>query len=113
MASKLTTGLVGLAVEAHPHKKLKILYETILKVVSTMPASAGYRKFTEENIKQRLSAVNTTPDLNQLEEKLRPGQLEEAIELAKSELSLAKNLVRWKPWEPLISEPPEGQWEWP
>lgn len=54
-----TTGLVGLAVEPHPHRKLKILYESILKVVLTMPPTAGYRKYTEENIKLRLDAVNT------------------------------------------------------
>ncbi|CAK8681546.1 NADH dehydrogenase [ubiquinone] 1 alpha subcomplex subunit 5-like [Clavelina lepadiformis] len=113
MASKMTTGLVGLAVEAYPQKKLKILYENILKTVSAMPSSAVYRKYTETLASQRLKDIKETPDLVQLEEKWGAGQLEEVIEQAKSELTLARKMNKWKPWEPLVTAPPPGQWDWP
>ena len=32
---------------------------------------------------------------------------------AKSELSLAEKMEEWKAWEPLETEAPRGQWEWP
>jgi len=54
-----------------------------------------------------------TTDLTALEAKLGPGQLEEVIQQSKAELSLAKRMTHWKPWEPLANEPPSGQWDWP
>ncbi|XP_004386609.1 NADH dehydrogenase [ubiquinone] 1 alpha subcomplex subunit 5 [Trichechus manatus latirostris] len=88
---KKTTGLVGLAVCESPHERLKTLYIKILDVLQQMPKNAGYRKYTEEITNERLSKVN----------------------IAESELSLARKMVQWKPWEPLVEEPPANQWKWP
>ncbi|KAM9216043.1 NADH dehydrogenase [ubiquinone] 1 alpha subcomplex subunit 5 isoform 1-T1 [Dugong dugon] len=110
---KKTTGLVGLAVCESPHERLKTLYIKILDVLQQMPKNAGYRKYTEEITNERLSKVNIEPDIKKLEDKLQSGQIEEVIFQAESELSLARKMVQWKPWEPLVEEPPANQWKWP
>ena len=113
MAGKVTTGLTGLLVEAKPVEKLAKIYTNILKTVSTMPESAGYRKYTEQMATQRLAIINSTKSADVLETKLNAGQLEEVIQEAKAELYLARRMNNWKPWEYSAAEPPQGQWKWP
>lgn len=52
-----TTGLTGLAVAVNPHHTLGALYNKILRALNKMPASAAYRRHTEEVVKKRLNAV--------------------------------------------------------
>ncbi|KAB0397789.1 hypothetical protein E2I00_013601, partial [Balaenoptera physalus] len=86
-----TTGLVGLAVCESPHERLKILYTKILDVLGQIPKNAAYRKYTEQITNEKLSMVKA----------------------AENELSLARKMVQWKPWEPLVEEPLANQWKWP
>ncbi|XP_007896749.1 NADH dehydrogenase [ubiquinone] 1 alpha subcomplex subunit 5 [Callorhinchus milii] len=110
---KRTTGLVGLAVAQNPHERLRILYARILGALQEMPKEAGYRKYTEQIVNDRLNLVQSEKDVEKLEGKLNCGQIEEVIFQAESELNLARKMAQWKPWEPLIEEPPENQWKWP
>ncbi|XP_033106520.1 NADH dehydrogenase [ubiquinone] 1 alpha subcomplex subunit 5-like [Anneissia japonica] len=112
-AVKQTTGLVGLAVRAKPHDTLKGIYKKVLGVLGNMPEDAAYRQYTEEMIKERLEHVKTEPDVSKLESKIDCGQIEEVVLQAQAELSLARKMLEWKAWEPLIEDAPEGQWKWP
>ncbi|XP_050733303.1 NADH dehydrogenase [ubiquinone] 1 alpha subcomplex subunit 5-like [Eriocheir sinensis] len=110
---KLTTGLTGLAVATHPHHMLGVLYGKILRCLQKMPSDAAYRKYTEQIVTERYNYVKTETDVNKLEKAIDSGQLEEVIKQAENELSLARKMLDWKPWEPLQQEPPQGQWKWP
>ncbi|XP_030072083.1 NADH dehydrogenase [ubiquinone] 1 alpha subcomplex subunit 5 [Microcaecilia unicolor] len=110
---KKTTGLVGLAVAPHPHERLRILYTKIIATLQNVPKDAAYRKYTEQIVNERLSAVQMETDVEKLEEKLNCGQIEEVIAQAENELHLARKMIEWKAWEPLIDEPPADQWKWP
>uniref|UniRef100_G3U3I8 NADH dehydrogenase [ubiquinone] 1 alpha subcomplex subunit 5 n=1 Tax=Loxodonta africana TaxID=9785 RepID=G3U3I8_LOXAF len=94
-------------------QRLKTVYAKILEILQQMPKSAAYRKYTEEITNERLSKVNAEPDVKKLEDQLQSGQIEEVIFQAENELSLARKMVQWKPWEPLVEEPPANQWKWP
>uniref|UniRef100_A0A8C9AUC3 NADH dehydrogenase [ubiquinone] 1 alpha subcomplex subunit 5 n=1 Tax=Phocoena sinus TaxID=42100 RepID=A0A8C9AUC3_PHOSS len=109
---KKTTGLVGLAVCESPHERLKILYT---KILGQIPRNAAYRKYTEQITTEKLRMVKAEPDVKKLEEQeqLQGGQIEEVILQAENELSLARKMVQWKPWEPLVEEPLANQWKWP
>lgn len=110
---KKTTGLVGLAVCETPHERLRILYTKIIDVLDQMPTNAAYRKYTEQITNEKLGMVKAEPDVKKLEERLQGGQIEEVILQAENELSLARKMMQWKPWEPLVEEPPANQWKWP
>ncbi|XP_010633659.1 NADH dehydrogenase [ubiquinone] 1 alpha subcomplex subunit 5 isoform X2 [Fukomys damarensis] len=110
---KKTTGLVGLAVCETPQERLKILYTKILDVLGQIPKNAAYRKYTEQIASERLAVVEAESNVKKLEDQLQLGQIEEVILQAENELSLARKMIKWKPWEPLVEEPPANQWKWP
>ncbi|XP_059471832.1 NADH dehydrogenase [ubiquinone] 1 alpha subcomplex subunit 5 [Neocloeon triangulifer] len=110
---KLTTKLTGLAVAKHPHHTLSVLYNKIQRALQQMPEQAAYRKHTSEVIDARFKLVNEIKDVDQLEQKIGCGQIEEVIVQAENELVLARKMLGWKPWEPLLRAAPEGQWQWP
>ncbi|KAI1239380.1 hypothetical protein IHE44_0012499, partial [Lamprotornis superbus] len=104
-----TTGLVGLAVAENPHERLRILYTKILGVLQNIPKDAAYRKYTEQIVNERFDLVKKETDVQKLQEKLNSGQIEEVIVQAENELFLARKMMQWKPWEPLVEEPPSDQ----
>ncbi|XP_064512224.1 NADH dehydrogenase [ubiquinone] 1 alpha subcomplex subunit 5 [Pseudopipra pipra] len=112
-ALRKTTGLVGLAVVENPHERLRILYSKILGVLQNIPEDAAYRKYTEQIINERFDLVKKESDVQKLQDKLNSGRIEEVIVQAENELSLARKMMQWKPWEPLVEEPPSDQWRWP
>ncbi|KAF6276157.1 NADH:ubiquinone oxidoreductase subunit A5 [Rhinolophus ferrumequinum] len=93
--------------------RLRILYAKILDVLEQVPKTAAYRKYTEQITNERLGMVKAEPDVKKLEDQLQGGQIEEVILQAENELSLARKMLQWKPWEPLVEEPPANQWKWP
>ena len=103
---------MGLPVQPQPHQRLKTIYDSTLKVLTEMPPSAVYRQSVETLIKSRLAAVNAFPnleDIHALEQKIGAGQVEEVIKQAEDELSLAKKMIDWKPWEALKTQAPPGR----
>lgn len=61
--------------------------------------------------------VKAEPDVKKLGEQLQGGQVKEVILQAEKELSLIRKTVQWKPWDPLVKEPPanhgNGQYKQP
>jgi NADH dehydrogenase (ubiquinone) 1 alpha subcomplex subunit 5 len=113
-AMKATTGLTGLAVHPDGPGALRMLYGKILKVLDKMPAEAAYRKYTAAIIGERLELINHhAADLETLEAKINCGQVEELVSQAEKELNLARKMVKWQPWQPLVEEAPPSQWKWP
>lgn len=112
-ALKRTTGLTGLAVSATPHHTLGILYSKILRTLEKMPASAAYRKYTEEIVNERAQVLKSVQNVEEVEKKIGCGQVEELITQAENELLLSRKMLNWKPWEPLVREAPATQWDWP
>ncbi|KAM7133464.1 NADH dehydrogenase [ubiquinone] 1 alpha subcomplex subunit 5-like [Molossus nigricans] len=110
---KKTTGLVGLAVWESPHKRLRILYTKILDVLEQIPKNAAYRRYTVQITSEKLDMVKAEPDVKKLDDQFQGGQIEEVILQAGNELSLVRKMIQWKPWEPLVEEPPANQRKWP
>ncbi|OWA54792.1 putative NADH dehydrogenase [ubiquinone] 1 alpha subcomplex subunit 5 [Hypsibius exemplaris] len=108
-----STGLTRLEVSKIPHHTLTVLYGKTLRTLQKMPEESTYRQSAERIVKERLDLVTKYKDPVQLEQKINAGLLEEVILHAEYELMLARNFLEWKPWEPLISEPPPNQWQWP
>nr|BAN21154.1 NADH dehydrogenase, putative [Riptortus pedestris] len=107
------TGLTGLEVAKNPVHTLNNLYSKLLRALDKMPKDAAYRKHTEEIVNKRVAIVNEAKSVKEIEEKINAGLVEEVIVQAENELRLARNFAYSKPWEPLVSRPPEGQWKWP
>ncbi|CAG5121016.1 unnamed protein product, partial [Candidula unifasciata] len=113
MATKVSTGLTGLAVSQHPHKTLKALYNRIIVLLQKIPQESAYRRHTEKIINERLKMVENESDTAKLERKINCGQVEEVIKQTERELYLVRKLLEWKPWEPLVGQAPANQWKWP
>jgi len=62
---------------------------------------------------ERLNVVKTEPNVQKLEEKINCGQIEELVIQGERELALARAMLHWRPWEPLVEEAPPNQWKWP
>ena len=52
-------------------------------------------------------------NISGIEDKIGCGQVEQLIDQAERELSLATKMEEWKPWQPSVGEAPPGQWSWP
>lgn len=92
---------------------LTTLYTKILGTLKLMPETAAYRKHTEKIIGEKLAIVKTERTVEGIEAKLNSGLIEETVIQAENELVLARRMLEFKPWEPLIQHPPPNQWKWP
>ncbi|CDZ96925.1 NADH:ubiquinone oxidoreductase, NDUFA5/B13 subunit [Phaffia rhodozyma] len=126
---KTTTKITGLVVHPNPLPALAHTYQATLKVLSHLPPSFAYRQGTEALTNSRLNVVNQAINQYKVEEgktmktdgsgdravesvekALALGEIEEVLEIAKSEEQLAAKMLEWKAWEPLRTPTPPGQW---
>ncbi|XP_023611089.1 NADH dehydrogenase [ubiquinone] 1 alpha subcomplex subunit 5 [Myotis lucifugus] len=92
----------------------RVLHEdTVRRWLSASQEDSFHKKPTQPDLDPGLSVSRTEPDVKKLEDRLQGGQIEEVILQAENELSLARKMIQWKPWEPLVDEPPANQWKWP
>ncbi|KAK9877042.1 hypothetical protein WA026_016071 [Henosepilachna vigintioctopunctata] len=110
---KKTTGLTGLAVAQNPHHTLGVLYSKILRALQKIPEETTYRKCTEALINERAKVLKENQNVDDIERKIGCGQVEELIIQAENELILARKMITWTPWDPLVQKPPANQWSWP
>lgn len=95
--SKLTTGIYGLAVHPNPLPELTRTYESTLSALSSIPEHAAYRQGAEALTLRKLKIVqDANGDIAEVERQLDEGQIEQAITIAKDELSLVGKMTEWK-----------------
>ncbi|XP_045710461.1 NADH dehydrogenase [ubiquinone] 1 alpha subcomplex subunit 5-like [Phyllostomus hastatus] len=81
-------------------------------VVGLLKKTTGLLGLAVCNTNEKLGMAKAEPDAKKLEDQIQGGQIEEVILQAGSELSLAGNMIQWKPWEWGAEEPPAGRWKW-
>ncbi|KNC47935.1 NADH dehydrogenase 1 alpha subcomplex subunit 5 [Thecamonas trahens ATCC 50062] len=96
---KRTTGIVGLPVAHNAQKTLTALYAQTLEALEALPETAQYRVNVEQMTRTRLDAVKKATSVQELEEMVNAGQVEELIVAAKNELKLIPKIAAGKPWE--------------
>ncbi|KAI0724511.1 NADH2 dehydrogenase [Cerioporus squamosus] len=112
-ATKRTTGIVGLRVHQDPLPALKQTYEATLQTLSAIPQTSVYRQGTEALTLHKLKVLErANGDVTVLEKELDEGHIEESLEIAQDELSVANKMLEWKAWEPLEEKPEPGQWQY-
>ncbi|KAI8995592.1 NADH2 dehydrogenase [Trametes punicea] len=112
-ARKPSTGITGLKVHRDPVPELKKTYEDTLQALSAIPQSSVYRQGTEALTLHKLKVLEkANGDVAAIEKELDEGQIEESLDIALDELSLAKKMLEWKAWEPLEEKPQPGQWQY-
>jgi len=112
-ATKRTTGIFGLSVHPDPLPALKQTYTSTLTALAAYPASSSYRQATEAITRSRLKAVETAgDDVQKVEQVIGGGQIEEILDSAQDELSLAQKLKDLQAWAALEEAPRSEQWKY-
>ena len=91
-----TTGITGLAVHPNPRPHLISIYKTTLDVLKQFPKNSVYRQATEALTLRRMQIVEKTENIADIERAIDAGQIEELIEQAEDEQSLAPKMLQWK-----------------
>ncbi|KAG2201214.1 hypothetical protein INT47_013025 [Mucor saturninus] len=111
--TKASTGLAGIPVHQNPRPHLIKTYNSTLEALARIPATAVYRQATEALTQQRLSIVESTENIREIEAKIEVGEIEEVIMQAQEELKLVAKMEEWKAWEQLETPIPVDQWVYP
>ncbi|KAJ3344688.1 hypothetical protein HDU83_004947 [Entophlyctis luteolus] len=107
---RLSTGLTGVAVHPNPRPELLALYSRIQHTLPRLPESSVYRQSVAAIVSARAAIVETTESVEEIEQKIGAGCIEELIKQAEVEASLVVKMAEWEPWRPLETPAPEGQW---
>lgn len=94
---KSTTGIHGLNVHPNPLPELIKTYESTLSTLTTIPQTSVYRQGVEALTRHKLNIAKTANgDVSAVEKQLNEGHIEESLDIASDELSLAAKMVEWK-----------------
>ncbi|KAK9237373.1 ETC complex I subunit conserved region-domain-containing protein [Lipomyces kononenkoae] len=107
------TGLTGIYEFPNPRPRLLRLYQETERLLKEFPEDSVYRKSVEGVCKFRSQVVKDVTDVEEIEQKIGGGLIEELLIQAGEEYRLAEHLLKWKAWEKLEEEPPEGVWDLP
>lgn len=93
---KTTTGITGLHVHHDPLPELVKTYQSTLTVLSAFPSTSVYRQSVEAVTQRKLGIVESADgNVAEIEKQLDDGQIEEALDIATDELSLAQKMFEW------------------
>ena len=84
-----------------------------VKLLVGSPFTGALTILLQMIIEERLNIVKSEPNVEKIEAKINCGQVEELLIQGERELALARAMLHWRPWEPLIEEAPQNQWKWP
>ena len=105
------TGLAGIYKHPNPRPALVTLYNETLKTLKeNFPADSVYRQSTEALTQNRLKIVESEEIVENIENQIGGGLIEEIVIQAADELSLASQLGGLKVWEELEEKPLDDQW---
>lgn len=111
--NKKTTGITGLRVEPEAGRILPIFYDRLIEILETkFPEDYAYSKTMKEFYTEKKNLLENCESIADFEEKMNMS-IEMAMFHAKEEINLAMEMAEDRPWEELVEEAPEGQWQWP
>jgi hypothetical protein len=99
LSTKARTKLVGLAPVADALPVLSALCKEQLVAVQVLPADIPYRKDVEKFSHFVLGSIGASKSVAEFESKVGLGEVEEVIEMVKSELTLIPKYAEWRAWE--------------
>lgn len=96
-ALKSSTGITGLAVHPNPLPDLTKTYESTLSALHEIPKSSVYRQSVEALTLNKLKILKgANGDVSKVEKELDEGQIEQALDVAKDELALVSNFIKYE-----------------
>ena len=102
--TKRSTGIVGLKVHHDPLPELKKTYEATLQTLSAIPQTSVYRQGTEALTLHKLKVLErANGDVSVVETELDEGHIEESLDIAQDELSVANKMLEWKAYVHILS----------
>ncbi|EER36112.1 hypothetical protein CTRG_00851 [Candida tropicalis MYA-3404] len=107
----IPTGLAGIYKHPNPRPALVALYNETLNVLKDkFPTDSVYRQSVETLTKNRLNIVEKEEIVENIENQIGGGLIEEVVIQAAEELNLVKELGGLKVWEELEEKPLDDQW---
>ena len=85
---KTSTGLVGLDVDVNGRETLTSMSTSVLTAIQKIPPTAAYRTDVEKWFQFISNICAKENDIKKIEDEIGLGQIEEVIEMAKTELQL-------------------------
>lgn len=110
-ASGKPTGITGIYQHPNPRPALISLYShTLMVLKDKFPETSIYRQSVEALTRNRLKVVEGSEIVEEIENKIQGGLIEEIVIQANDELNLANELAGLKCWEELEEKPLDDQW---